>query len=570
MATLTIADLDNGKRDLETVDAVANSQADTTPTRYGQQTLTLAGALRRLGWQAPAPYAPGLVVDRATMTVERDGVVYRPDPVLLPFTTGAWNPDQWRVVQNSRPGDELLVYPSRPVAATAANTLPDGQNVEITSDGSYSGKTTRAIVDNRSLVFLGYAADSKSVSHKADGGGAIWRTAAQKLNDVAARADYSTDANFAAAKAGKVSVDGAQRVRSPRGFIAGEKDAAPTGMLRDSFIVARDVVGATDCHAFADVTVIKDVTDYGGYGVFDATTKVEGGRAQDHLFAFQDRLNYSGSGSIKHLNGMISWPVHSGTGNLISRNAVNIADVSVTNGGSVGENIGVFINDLQHGVSKAAIFAGQSTGHVLYAPGGAPTYHKGNVSIGAVDSFSAGVPLSVKEAEGHGVAFIGTQPRAVNFGAVGDFSVQTISNGAVRVEVTNSGDSYTFRPGADNAQPLGDMSRRWSQVYAGTGSISTSDERKKTQFRETDAAEKQAALQIKSAIRGFRWVDSVDKKGNAARWHFGVGAQTVGRIMQDNGLDPALYAFWCREEKEGEESFGIRYADLAFFILSAV
>ena len=47
MATLTIADLDNGKRDLETVDAVANSQADTTTTRYGDAVLTLSGALCR-------------------------------------------------------------------------------------------------------------------------------------------------------------------------------------------------------------------------------------------------------------------------------------------------------------------------------------------------------------------------------------------------------------------------------------------------------------------------------------------------------------------------------------------
>ena len=131
MATLTIADLDNGKRDLETVDAVANSQADTTPTRYGQQTLTLAGALRRLGWQAPVPYAPGLVVDRATMTVERDGIVYRPDPALVPFTTGAWNPDQWRVLQNTPDTNQVYQFPTLPSAESAAATLPDGAAVIV-------------------------------------------------------------------------------------------------------------------------------------------------------------------------------------------------------------------------------------------------------------------------------------------------------------------------------------------------------------------------------------------------------------------------------------------------------
>lgn len=136
MATLTIADLDNGKRDLETVDAVANSQADTTPTRYGQQTLTLAGALRRLGWQAPVPYASGLTVDRPTMTVERDGIVYRPDPALVPFTTGAWSPNQWRVVQNTRDSGQVYQFSTLGEAESAAATLPDGTPIVVEGESS--------------------------------------------------------------------------------------------------------------------------------------------------------------------------------------------------------------------------------------------------------------------------------------------------------------------------------------------------------------------------------------------------------------------------------------------------
>ena len=99
MATLTIADLDNGQRDLQTVDAVANSTADFTTTRFGDSVLTLAGALRRLGYQAPVPYASGLNVDSPLFTVERGGVVYAPNPSQIPFTTGAWNASQWLVVQ---------------------------------------------------------------------------------------------------------------------------------------------------------------------------------------------------------------------------------------------------------------------------------------------------------------------------------------------------------------------------------------------------------------------------------------------------------------------------------------
>lgn len=101
MATcaLTIADLSNGKRDLETIASVANSSEDWTTTRTGQQTLTVSGALRRLGYSAPVVYAPGLAIDSGLSTVEKDGVIYAPLPSLVPFTTGAWNPAQWHVVQ---------------------------------------------------------------------------------------------------------------------------------------------------------------------------------------------------------------------------------------------------------------------------------------------------------------------------------------------------------------------------------------------------------------------------------------------------------------------------------------
>ena len=144
MATLTIADLDNGKRDLETVDAVANSQADTTTTRYGQQIPTLAAVLRRLGWRAPVPYAPGLNVDSPVFTVEYgtapNVVVYRPDPALVPFTTAAWNPAQWRVVQNTDDSNLVYQFESEADAQAAAATLPEGSSVIV--DGETQGHAT--------------------------------------------------------------------------------------------------------------------------------------------------------------------------------------------------------------------------------------------------------------------------------------------------------------------------------------------------------------------------------------------------------------------------------------------
>ena len=131
MATLTIADLDNGKRDLETVDAVANSSSDFTTTRYGDSVLTRAGALRRLGYQAPVPYASGLTVDSGLFTVSRDGVIYAPDPSLVPFTTAAWNAAQWRPVQNTANTNQVYQFPTLGAAEAAAPTLPNGSAVVV-------------------------------------------------------------------------------------------------------------------------------------------------------------------------------------------------------------------------------------------------------------------------------------------------------------------------------------------------------------------------------------------------------------------------------------------------------
>jgi hypothetical protein len=49
------------------------------------------------------------------------------------------------------------------------------------------------------------------------------------------------------------------------------------------------------------------------------------------------------------------------------------------------------------------------------------------------------------------------------------------------------------RPGADNTQSLGAASYRWSVVYAGTGTINTSDEREKQQIANLDDAERRVS-----------------------------------------------------------------------------
>ena len=69
----------------------------------------------------------------------------------------------------------------------------------------------------------------------------------------------------------------------------------------------------------------------------------------------------------------------------------------------------------------------------------------------------------------------------------------------------------------------------------------------------------------------YRWRDAVAKKGDAARLHLGYIAQRIEEALIALGLDPARYAFWCRDvdEEDGSVHYALRY-DQLFVLLDAV
>jgi hypothetical protein len=128
----------------------------------------------------------------------------------------------------------------------------------------------------------------------------------------------------------------------------------------------------------------------------------------------------------------------------------------------------------------------------------------------------------------------------------------------------------TIQPGADATQNLGAASARWSTVYAGTGSINTSDERDKQWRGALDAAELRAAKRIVGELGIYQWNDAVEEKGeDGARLHFGVRAQQAFAILEDEGLDWRRYAWCCHDEWEGGDRYGIRPDQLAFWLIAA-
>lgn len=153
------------------------------------------------------------------------------------------------------------------------------------------------------------------------------------------------------------------------------------------------------------------------------------------------------------------------------------------------------------------------------------------------------------------------------------------------LQLTNTG---AFSPLFDNTQQLGFSSLRWSTIYAGTGTINTSDDREKKYIDITDV-EKKVALKLKANMKKFKFNDAIEAKGeDKARIHFGASAQTVKSIFEEHGLNAYDYAILCYDEweeqkeirdeegniiqeyRESGNRYGLRYEELLCFVMSAL
>jgi hypothetical protein len=160
-----------------------------------------------------------------------------------------------------------------------------------------------------------------------------------------------------------------------------------------------------------------------------------------------------------------------------------------------------------------------------------------------------------------------------------------------------------FFPAANNATQLGIGGLRWSEVFAVNGTINTSDERLKEQAADLTPQEKRVAIRLKGLIKTFKFKEAVAVKGDGARKHIGVMAQSVKDAFAAEGLSAEEYGIFCYDEwdaeyedvfvletvVEGDEEktiwvksdekklvrpsgnmYGIRYEQLLAFIISAL
>ncbi|WP_123905538.1 tail fiber domain-containing protein [Sphingobium cloacae] len=125
---------------------------------------------------------------------------------------------------------------------------------------------------------------------------------------------------------------------------------------------------------------------------------------------------------------------------------------------------------------------------------------------------------------------------------------------AVRLRVGDAG----FQPATNNAYALGAAANRWSVVYAGTGTINTSDAREKQDVEDVPAALLDAWSDV--AWQRFRFADAVALKGEEARWHVGLVAQQVRDVIDERlgegeavRLGLVCFDSWDAEAEERDE-----------------
>lgn len=185
-----------------------------------------------------------------------------------------------------------------------------------------------------------------------------------------------------------------------------------------------------------------------------------------------------------------------------------------------------------------------------------------------------------------GGAYMSLRTRAIGGTGSPTERIRIAASGNVGIGTTAPDDMLVVagivKPSTDNARTLGTSARRWSTVYAATGTINTSDARLKA-----DVQNCRLGLQFVQALRpvSYRWLvggnDAElqhDDDGNllpekvaprpGKRHHLGLIAQEVKAALDTAGVDCGL---WVKDDPSNPESTeSLRYDQLIAPLIAAV
>lgn len=196
-------------------------------------------------------------------------------------------------------------------------------------------------------------------------------------------------------------------------------------------------------------------------------------------------------------------------------------------------------------------------GYTSYGnPSVAFQFSKDGTVAGGVAGFAAAIALF--ESDGNSV--LGLASPDASYSSIWFGSPVTANKSEIRGEASGSLSvlmggqlKYSFRtsdfvPRVDNSLNLGSANLRYSVIYAGTGTINTSDAREKEWRGGLNEAEINVAKRLSKLIGIYKWKAAIAVKGEDARLHAGVQAQDVIAAFEAEGLDAFKYGLVCYNE----------------------
>lgn len=156
----------------------------------------------------------------------------------------------------------------------------------------------------------------------------------------------------------------------------------------------------------------------------------------------------------------------------------------------------------------------------------------------------------------HGDPLVASGGRSIQFhtsglGAAYDARINAsggtagLAQGTLTYNAVNNLFGGTVRPTQDNVYDNGAASFRWRTIFAGTGTINTSDETTKADIGSVPDEWLDAWGDVEWVRYKFR--DAIALKGDDARWHTGLVAQQIERAFSARGLDAFEIGLLCRD-----------------------
>lgn len=291
------------------------------------------------------------------------------------------------------------------------------------------------------------------------------------------------------------------------------------------------------------------------------TTLIDGGKIDaDELHVNAANINGTLSANQINMTGAITWSDLASDAQSKVNSAQNAADSAQSTANSAQSTANSVSNRVSSWTYPGSTQINGSS--IMTGTVTASTIRGGSVQLLGSSGLPAGT-LSLTSASSGSYSVQIASGAAMRLQANGGVVWIEGSTGAYVNVATNVVFGSNIQPGGDGAYSCGTASSRWSQLYATTPSISTSDRREKTDINYDVSAYDAIFDALKPA--SFKFVN-----GTSGRTHTGFISQDIEDVLGLSGLTSTDFATFIKsplEDKEGhiiegEYRYGVRYEEL--------